>query len=344
MSNRTCAAPVLICVALGWAGVASAFDVRVRSMTLMEGRDRPAMVLVPDAAVKEIALSLQRGDGTSIRRTGGPYAAGQEVVFEWDQPVGTASYSGTLTVVYKDGEQGVMEPAFSIVVLAPLEVQVPRERVDLEARTLEVLMSRPAGQAWISVIADTGEVIDEGHAPFNGEPPGTPLQVTWSQGDQTVIRIDVKGYDEHGFWAGVELSPWWVEIPHEEVVFDTGQSGVRADQASKLESTYALIDEAVQTYGHLVDIDLFVVGYTDTQGGPASNQTLSESRARSIARWLQRRGFAGDVFYQGFGEQVLAVPTPDEFDEERNRRAVYVLAAEMPPISGGIPEQDWRPL
>jgi len=334
----------LTCALLAWTTTAAAFDVRVRSTTLMEGRDRPAMIIVPDAPVRELALSLERGDGTRIRRTGGPFSAGQEIVWEWDQPVGTARYSGTLTVVYRDGEQGVMEPAFTIVVLEPLEVQVPRDRVDLDGRSLEVLMSRPAGQAWISVIADTGEVIDEGHAPFNGEPPGTPLQVTWSQGEQTVIRIDIKGYDEHGFWAGVELSPWWVEIPHEEVVFDTGQSAVRGDQAPKLESTYALIDEAVQTYGHLVDIDLYVVGYTDTQGGPAGNQTLSENRARSIARWLQRRGFAGDVFYQGFGESVLAVPTPDEFDEERNRRAVYVLAAEMPPVSPGIPAQNWRPL
>ena len=194
------------------------------------------------------------------------------------------------------------------------------------------------------MVADTGEVIDQGIVPFAGEAAGTPLRVTWSQGDQTVIRIDVQGYDEHGFWSGVELSPWWVEIPHEEVVFDTGSYQIRSDQAPKLESTYGLIDGAVRKYGHLVQVNLYVVGYTDTQGGEASNQTLSDNRARSIARDLQRRGFGGDVFYQGFGEEVLAVATPDEFDEERNRRAVYVLAAEMPPITTGIPRQEWKPL
>jgi len=336
--------PVCILLVLALAPPAAAFEVRVRSTTLMEGRDRPALSIVPDVDVREMALSLERTDGTHIRRTTGMTRAGQEVVLEWDQPAGSQTYQGTLTVVFSDGEQGVMEPSFTLVVLEPLKVEVPRDRVDLDARSLEVMMSRPAGEVTIRVIADTGDVIDEGTVPFNREPAGTPLRVAWSQKDETVIRIDVTGYDEHGFWAGVELSPWWVEIPHEEVVFDTGRFTIRSDQESKLEETYALIEEAVARYGHLVDIDLFVVGYTDTQGSPASNEVLSDNRARSIARWLERRGFGGDVFYQGFGERVLAVPTPDEFDEERNRRAVYILAAEIPPICGGIPEQNWKPL
>jgi outer membrane protein OmpA-like peptidoglycan-associated protein len=336
-----------VCVLLGvsaLAGGASAFDVKVRSTTLMAGRDRAALVLVPDAAVRSIKLELTGSGGTSVSRRGGPYAFGEEVVFDWDQPPGQQSYHGTLTVVYADGQEGSMEPAFTIEVLPPLGVRVPREEVDLAARSLVAYLDRPAGAVEISVIADTGEVIDQGSVPFSGEAPDTPLRVTWSQGDQTVIRIDVRGFDEAGFWAGVELSPWFVEIPHEEVVFDTGSYQIRGDQESKLTSTYTLIDEAVQKYGHLVDVNLYVVGYTDTQGGAASNQTLSENRARSIARDLQRRGFSGDVFYQGFGEDVLAIATPDEFDEERNRRAVYILAAEVPPVSTGIPLQVWKPL
>ena len=335
-------AVVLVLTAL--ALPAHAFEVRVRSNTLMEGRDRPALVIVPDTAIRELALSLERTDGTKIRRTHGSARAGQEIVWEWDQPAGEQTYGGHLAVVFSDGQQGDMYPGFTITVLEPLEVEVPREKVDLDARSLEMTMSRPAGQASIRVVADTGDVIDEGFVPFNGEVAGTPLTITWSSKDETVIRIDVQGYDEHGFWAGVELSPWWVEIPHEEVVFDTGKHAIRTDQEPRLGDTYELIDEAVRTYGHLVDIDLYVVGYTDTQGGPDGNQTLSENRARSIARWLQRKGFGGDIFVQGFGEQVLAVPTPDEFDEERNRRAVYILAAEMPPVCGGIPEQNWKPL
>ncbi len=338
--------PLILAIVLAWPALdAGAFDVRVRSTTLMEGRDKPAIILIPDDRVTSISLRLTRDDGKAISRSGGPYDAGQEVVWEWAQPVGRQSYSGTLTVVYGDGQEGAMSPQFTIEVLGPLKVEVPREQVDLDAHTLEVLMDRPAGAVELVVLADTGATIYEGTTPFSGEAPGTPLKASWSQPpDATVIRIDIKGYDTHEFWGGVELSPWSVEIPHEELVFDTGRSSVRADQIPKLDATYELIDEAVQTYGHLVKINLYVAGYTDTQGGNSSNMTLSSSRARSIAADLKRRGFPGSVFYQGFGEEVLAVATPDEFDEERNRRAVYILSAEMPPVSGGIPAQDWTEL
>ena len=324
---------------------AGAFDVRVRSTTLMEGRDKPAIILVPDDRVNSISMRLQRDDGAAVSRSGGPFNAGQEVVWEWSQPVGRQSYTGTLTVVYGDGQEGSMSPQFTIEVLGALKVEVPREQVNMDAHTLEVLMDRPAGAVELVVLADTGATIYEGSVPFSGEAPGTPLKAGWSQSpEDTVIRIDVKGYDTHEFWGGVELSPWSVEIPHEELVFDTGSSAVRGDQVPKLDATYTLIDEAVQKYGHLVKINLYVAGYTDTQGSNSSNMTLSRSRARSIAADLKRRGFPGSVFYQGFGEEVLAVATPDDFDEEANRRAAYILSAEMPPISGGIPAQDWTEL
>jgi hypothetical protein len=48
-------------------------------------------------------------------------------------------------VVYGNGEEGFMEPSFRIEVLPPLEVRVPRDQVDLEARSLVVYMDRPAG-------------------------------------------------------------------------------------------------------------------------------------------------------------------------------------------------------
>jgi outer membrane protein OmpA-like peptidoglycan-associated protein len=71
---------------------------------------------------------------------------------------------------------------------------------------------------------------------------------------------------------------------------------------------------------------------------------LSERRARAIAAWFRRRGFTGPVSYQGFGETALAVPTPDETDEAANRRALYILAANPPPVSEQLPARAWKPL
>ena len=95
------------------------------------------------------------------------------------KPPGTQTYRGSLTVVYASGEEGFMEPSFTIEVLPPLGVRVPREEVDLEARSLVAYLDRPAGAVEITVIADTGEVIDQGSVPFAGEAPETPLRVTW---------------------------------------------------------------------------------------------------------------------------------------------------------------------
>jgi outer membrane protein OmpA-like peptidoglycan-associated protein len=98
----------------------------------------------------------------------------------------------------------------------------------------------------------------------------------------------------------------------------------------------------VARYGSVVDIELFVAGYTDTVGSTASNQGLSERRAEAIAGWFARRGFAGPIWYQGFGESVLKRATPDETDELVNRRALYLLAAEVPPPSAELPHRNWR--
>ena len=73
-----------------------------------------------------------------------------------------------------------------------------------------------------------------------------------------------------------------------------------------------------------------VIGYTDTVGVRVGNQLLSLNRAYEIAKYFRQHGVTVPIRYTGFGEDVLAVQTPDETDEVRNRRARYVLAVENP--------------
>ena len=101
---------------------------------------------------------------------------------------------------------------------------------------------------------------------------------------------------------------------------------------------------ALPKYGSVVEVRLYVAGYTDTVGAAAGNQALSERRARAIATWFRNRGFTGAVQYQGFGESVLAEPTADEVDHAANRRALYILAAQTPPISTALPRSAWKAL
>lgn len=74
------------------------------------------------------------------------------------------------------------------------------------------------------------------------------------------------------------------------------------------------------------------------------NQGLSDRRARSIAAYFRSQGFDKPIYFQGFGEDALAVETDDNVDEERNRRAIYLLAAWPPAQSANFPRGNWKPL
>ena len=69
-----------------------------------------------------------------------------------------------------------------------------------------------------------------------------------------------------------------------------------------------------------------IEGHTDTVGTPAYNQALSEQRARAVAGYLEQTYAipAARLEPVGMGEHGLAVPTPDQTPEARNRRVVVV--------------------
>ena len=70
---------------------------------------------------------------------------------------------------------------------------------------------------------------------------------------------------------------------------------------------------------------------------------LDAQRAEAIARYFKAHGVTVPIYYQGFGEDALAVPTADAVDEARNRRAVYVLA-NVPPRGAQFPRAQWKRL
>ena len=98
----------------------------------------------------------------------------------------------------------------------------------------------------------------------------------------------------------------------------------------KLEAVWDELSAAIRKYGAVVDVNLYIAGHTDTVGQKAYNRRLSMRRARAIAEWFRRRGVTIPIYYRGFGEEALAVATPDETPEPRNRRAEYVVSGEDP--------------
>ena len=88
-------------------------------------------------------------------------------------------------------------------------------------------------------------------------------------------------------WVGVELAPWFVNIPHDDVNFKTDSAEIDAAEVPKVEAAYGKIAEALAkdaASGRMhAGITLYIAGHTDTVGNPTHNFKLSQDRARSIA-------------------------------------------------------------
>lgn len=249
--------------------------------------------------------------------------------------------TGSLTLTTPDGGEGQMPLNLTVAVLPPVALEAPEDQLDLDARSLLLRADRPLARVEVTVYGgEAGERIGGADLPVSDL---VELPVSWDSSGE-ILRIDLIGTDTHGIRSQLTLLPWSYSIPHEDVVFASGKHDVPADEAPKLEAAWGHIDETLRKYGDIVDMELFVAGYTDTVGDAASNQGLSQRRARAIAQWFRSRGFSGPIWVQGFGEGVLAVGTPDETDEPANRRAVYVLAAETPRPTGDLPRANWTRL
>ena len=72
--------------------------------------------------------------------------------------------------------------------------------------------------------------------------------------------------------------------------------------------------------------DIVVIGHTDTMGSDQVNDALALRRAEIVRSELIRRGVAAENIQAiGRGKRELAVPTPDNVAEPRNRRVVILV-------------------
>ncbi len=256
-------------------------------------------------------------------------------------PEGVTTCEGTMQVQASDGMSGGLDVQVDVASLGIIGLTSALERFDFDAGTLTVSASRGLSFASARVEGPGGVPTLEVDADLSR--PTEPL-FRWGAAFGEVVKVVVTARDAAGFLSTLELLPWFLEIPHEDVIFPSGSDAIPAEEVGKLEAAWGAVAAAVQKYGRQVPVKLYVAGYTDTVGATTTNQSLSDRRARALAQWFRSRGFGGELYYQGFGERALAVPTGDEVDEAANRRALYVLAADRPPTSPSMPATAWKRL
>lgn len=339
MTSRSLLALTLLS-SLAWAdSVSVSINNRV-----MKGKGVPAINIQILEPIAGFRLTLAK-DGGAPKEWKGGGKPGVTRTIDLEHSLGTAQWTGELVVNLPNGTTGSMPLEFQTEVVGPLELKIDKDKdVDIPGRKVRFSLNQPVDRVHVRVLMDTGITVVDEDIPFNAEPAGSVLEVSWPEAQGKVLKVELRAFAKSGVFNGVELSPWRIDIPHEEVNFASGKWDVTADESSKLDSSYALIVQAVQRYGTLAPIKLYVAGHTDTVGANASNRTLSLNRARSIGTYFRKKGLRITVLFEGFGEEALLVSTPDETAEAKNRRAEYIISIDDPTTANVPFKPQWRAL
>ncbi len=327
---------------LGWSPEGLAQDaVSIKAIKVGQiGQSPPAFQLTVNTPLQLLEVQLRCGDRNfGVKRSAG---MGEKVEIPLTVNLGKHACKGSLQITTPDGGGGSSNLSFEVEMFPELKVKVDRESVDLEAKRLSASLDRAMGQLEVEVYGENG-LIGGGRAAGGGAPAGELVPVEWT-GSGEPLKIVVKAIDTHGFWGAVELFPWSYEVPHEDVEFESGQAIIRPSEEPKLKRALEEIRKVEARYGAVAKINLYVAGFTDTVGDGASNQRLSEARAKAIATWFRAQGFNQALFVRGLGESGLLIATPDETNEAKNRRVSYIVAAEAPSPAAGVGSGGWSQL
>lgn len=302
--------------------------------------EKPALLVTPAGPVARMTVRCEAG-GKTYDFTKGAVAEGSTARFEWTRDPSVTAATCQVVADFTDGHREDMRVPITWSFSEPLSIDLAGASADLAARTLSVTVTGTVETADITAYGAHKAVLDQRTVQV-GAGPGR-IEVPWVGDPGEIVLLDVT-LRSGGSWAGFTYSPWFLDIPHDDVLFDTNEAVIRPEEEPKLEATLAQLRDVIDKYGAIVPVHLYVAGCTDTVGDAGSNADLSRRRAQAIASWLRKHGYSLPIAYHGFGEGWLAVPTPDGTNEPRNRRAVYMVGAAPPPPSSGVPQVSWTNL
>ncbi len=346
---------------------AAADPLRILPLARVFAPERPTLTLFADEDLKDLTLALEpikSADGQPSTESAPQnfsakkLAAGQKLVVPLGRgKLGTTHWRGMIQCQAggKLWKREVVD--LTTQISRKLEIRYDpnyfSSHLSLDKHYVEVQLSVPARRGEVHVYGDDGSEIGSGRVTFAEEPPSTWLRLPWESAAQatagTVLRLNLSLYDHDGNFATIDLYPWSMTVPHEDVNFLSGSAEISDGERSKLDESLRKIatalervESALQRFSKSGVIAnppaprLFVAGHTDTVGSDGDNLSLSQNRARAIAGYFQKQGLRVPIYFVGVGERQPRVKTADNTDELRNRRADYTLALEEPPLLAGL--------
>jgi len=184
-----------------------------------------------------------------------------------------------------------------------------RDQVRLEARTAE------AERARLDAAAAQGQAAEAQRKAADAEAQTREAQARAAQLESMMVELQAKK-TERGMIITIG-----------DVLFATNQARLTAPGTATVRK---LADVLVQNPERTV----LVEGFTDSSGGTAYNQTLSERRADAVRAALLEMGVGpGRVAVRGYGEAYPVAPNDSATNKQLNRRVEIVLSNE----GGSIP-------
>ena len=338
LSVLVCSALLACVLAAGSPALAQDMDFGYRPAP--EPGEQPAFIVTPSRPVKSMQVVVTAG-GKEYRFETGSVGAGTAKTFAWKRDERVTAAEAYVRAVFSDGFVSEVTIPMEYSYGGQLEVDLSRASADVERRTVTVAVSHPVDRAEITTYGARKAVLGQSEVEL-GTGPGN-IDIPWGGEPGEVVLLDVTLHGGNA-WAGFTYSPWFLDIPHEDVLFESNSADIPSAETFKLQHTLKQLQDVLDKYGSVVPVKLYIAGCTDTVGAAAHNRDLSRRRARSIATWLRHNGYDMPIYYHGFGESLLAVRTGDGVDEGRNRRALYMVGANPPPLGSGIPSVQWSQL
>lgn len=261
--------------------------------------------------------------------------------YAWPRDTSVTQAECAVRTVFADGMVEEIRLPLEYSYGGGLTVDLSNASADLQNHTMAVSVSAWVDRAEVVAYGAKKAVLDRQTFRVNAGPGA--IEVPWAGRPSEVVLLDVTLHSANA-WANFSFSPWMLDIPHDDVLFATNEASIRPDEEWKLQNTLKALQEVLEQYGEIVPVKLYIGGCTDTVGAASSNRSLSRRRARAIAVWLRGHGYSHPIFYHGFGESWLARSTGDGVNEQANRRAVYMVSANPPPPSSGVPAVNWTGL
>lgn len=190
-------------------------------------------------------------------------------------------------------------------------------------------LAAAAATLWLAGCSSSPKAVPTAPTAVEGSAPGpaygkpVPGGTAWSPTMQTVksqLESRLKG-------TGVTVARsndnrLWVTLPG-DASFDANRSALKPAARSALDQV-AVITRPLQ------NIDVRIVGHTDSKGSASGNNALSLDRAASTRDWLVARGFSPvKVAVAGRGSQDPVASNDTDEGRAANRR-VEILIAEKP--------------